>query len=221
MKLIYENMEHVLRFCEGYVPELVVEKKKLFFEMVASLAEQSNGAQGKFLLSKSNKPIEFSRYADVIMQFAPFEINRKNLLTKLYTALVQKALLAENYLKTGELLAELEMYIHHLAEDFPFELDCKKLAFGPVLRSVCPEIDVGEKTALEKIFDYMELVREFDRDKLFIMINMRTFFSDADMEIFAESACLHDFKVLLLESTSFARLKNVKRYTIDGDLCEF
>ena len=67
----------------------------------------------------------------------------------------------------------------------------------------------------------MELVRELDRDRLFIMVNMRTFFSDDEMKIFIESVCLHDFKVLLLESVSFSRLENVRRYTIDEDLCEF
>ena len=67
----------------------------------------------------------------------------------------------------------------------------------------------------------MELVRELDKDRLFIMINMRTYFSDEEMNIFIESACLHDFKILLLESTSFARLKNIQRFTVDEDLCEF
>ena len=221
MKLIYESMGHILRFGEGYVIELAIENKKLFFEMVTNISEQSNGAHGKFVLSISDKPVELSRYADVMIQFTPFEINRKNLLAKLYTALEQKALHAENYLKTGALLNELENYIHHLTEDFPFEIDCKKVAIGPLLRALGPEIDVSEKSPLEKIFNYMELVREFDRDKLFVMINMRTFFSDEDMELFAQTVCLHDFKVLLLESTSLERLKNVKRYTIDNDLCEF
>ena len=67
----------------------------------------------------------------------------------------------------------------------------------------------------------MEAVRGLDRDKLFIMINMRTYFADPEMEFFAQSACLHDFKVLLLESTSFSRLNNCKRFTVDEDLCEF
>ena len=67
----------------------------------------------------------------------------------------------------------------------------------------------------------MELDRELDRDRLIIMINMRTYFSDEEMNTFIESACLHDFKVLLLESSSFARLKNAKRFTVDEDLCEF
>ena len=67
----------------------------------------------------------------------------------------------------------------------------------------------------------MELVRELDRDRLFIMVNMRSYFSDEDMGIFTESASLHDFKVLLLESISLPTLPYTKRYTIDEDLCEF
>ena len=80
---------------------------------------------------------------------------------------------------------------------------------------------MDEKTALEKIFAYMELVRELDRDRLFIMVHMRSYFSDEDMERFVESVCLHDFKVLLLESNAYSRLKNTKRYIVDEDLCEF
>lgn len=54
-----------------------------------------------------------------------------------------------------------------------------------------------------------------------VMINMRTYFSDEEMERFSESVRLHDFKVLLLESSSLSKLKNAKRYTVDADLCEF
>ena len=67
----------------------------------------------------------------------------------------------------------------------------------------------------------MELMRELDRDRLFIMINMRSYFSNEEMERFVESVCLHDFKLLLIESTSRSILNNTKRYTIDEDLCEF
>ena len=56
---------------------------------------------------------------------------------------------------------------------------------------------------------------------MLIMVNMRTYFSDEEMERFLESVCLHDFKVLLLESASLSNLKNAKRYTIDADLCDF
>lgn len=221
MKLIYKNIGHVLRLGDGYAVELIVEHRNLFFNMVTNLTEQIDGGRGDAVLSLSDKPVELGRYADITVQFAPFQLNRKTLLTKLCATLEQKALQAENYVETGELLSQLEAYVHTLAFDLPFEIDCKKVAISPILKAISPEIDENEKSTIERVFAYMELLRELDRDRLFIMVNMRSYFSDEDMERFIESACLHDFKVLLLESTSRTILKNTKRYTIDADLCEF
>ena len=214
-------MGHILSFVGGYVTELIVENKNLFFEMVNCAAIQSDGAGGDFLLSVSGKPVEFSRYVDLTTQFAPFQINRKSLLTKLCSRLDQNALLPENYMKTRQLLCDLESLIHSIEYDFPFELNCRNIAIGPIIRALGPEFDEGDKSPMEKIFSYMEIVRELDRERLFIMVNMRTYFSDENMEKFIESVCLHDFKVLLLENITFPKLKNTKRYTVDEDLCEF
>lgn len=221
MKFVYKDMGHILRFDEGCANELIIENKRMFFNMVNSMAMQAEGAKGDCVLSIKDKPVEFSKYADLSVQFAPFQVNRKSLLTKLYSALEQKALLAENYMEAAELLGTLERYILRLSEELSFEISCQKLAIGPVIRSLAPEIDESDKSALEKIFAYMELVRELDRDKLFIMINMRSYFPDDDMEIFTESVYLHDFKVLLLENSEAAKLNHTKRYVIDSDLCEF
>lgn len=221
MKLVYRDIGHVLRFDGGYVNELVIENKKMFFDMVNNMGMQADGLHGDCVLSIGDKPVEFSKYADLTVQFAPFQVNRKNLLTKLYAALEKKALTSENYMKTGELLGELENYMFQLSEELPFEINCSKLAIGPIIRALSPEIEESGKSVLEKIFTYMELVRELDRDKLFVMINMRSYFSDEKMEKFTESACLHDFRVLLLENFASPRLKYTKRFVVDADLCEF
>jgi CRISPR-associated protein Csn2 len=42
----------------------------------------------------------------------------------------------------------------------------------------------------EKLIDYMELVREFDCDKLFITVNMRSFFADDIVKKFIETAMM-------------------------------
>lgn len=221
MKFVYSNINQVFRFGLGYTNELVVENKKLFFEIVNNMMLQAEGVGGNCVLSIADKTVEFSKYADVTVQFAPFQLNRKNLLTKFYSALEKKAMDAENYSKTLELLGRLENYVYELADEFDFEVDCKKVAVGPLIRALAPEIEETDKNTIEKIFSYMELIREIDRDRLFIMVNMRTYFDDYEMECFLESVCLHDFKVLLLENTSFKKLKNTHRCTIDDDLCEF
>lgn len=221
MKLVYGDMGHILRFDGGYVNELIIENKKMFFDMVNNIALQVDGLRGNFVLSVSDKPVEFSKYADLTVQFAPFQVNRKNLLSKLYAALESKALSAENYEETGELLGKLEKFIFQLSEDLPLEINCHKLAIGPIIRALSPEIEESDKSSLEKIFTYMELVRELERDKLFILVNMRSYFSDEEMEKFTESICLHDFKVLLLENYASPKLKHTNRFVVDVDLCEF
>jgi len=50
MKLVYENIGHILCFNKGYVNELVVENKKLFLEMVNDIVAQADGGNGKFVL---------------------------------------------------------------------------------------------------------------------------------------------------------------------------
>lgn len=221
MKLVYNNMGHILRFGEGYVNELIIENKKMFFDVVDSMNRQIDGLRGDCVLSVSDRPVEFSKYADLTVQLAPFQINRKSLLTKLYATLENKAQTFESYSKTGELLGELERYILELSEELPFEVNCRKLAIGPIIRALAPEIEENDKSPIDKVFAYMELVRELDRDKLFIIVNMRSYFADEEMEKFTESVCLHDFKVLLLESYEASKLKHTKRFVIDADLCEF
>lgn len=221
MKLVYSDMGHILRFGEGYVPELVIENKKMFFNMVDSMARQADGMGGDCVLSVSDRPVDFCKYADLIVQFAPFEINRKSLLTKLYAALEQKAHSADLIAKTAELLSDLERYMLELAEDYPFEISCRKLAVGSVIRALSPEVEESDQTPLERVFSYMELVRDLDRDKLFVMVNMRSYFQDEEMELFTQSVAMHNFNVLLLENHEATKLNYTKRFVIDGDLCEF
>ena len=214
-------MGHILRFGEGYVNELIIENKKMFFDIVDSIYRQAEGLRGDCVLSVSDLPVEFGKYADLTVQFAPFQINRKTLLTKLYAALEKNAQSSETYPKTGELLGELERYMLELSDDLPFEINCQKLAIGPIIRALAPEIEGNDKSPIERVFSYMELVRELDRDKLFIMVNMRSYFLDKEMERFTESASLHDFKVLLLENHESPKLNHTKRFVVDADLCEF
>ncbi len=221
MKFVYKDMGHILAFDDGYVNELVIENKKMFFEMVNNISNQADGLPGNCILSISDKPVEFSRYADLTIQFAPFQLNRKSLITKLCAKLEQNSVLPENYTKSGEMLCELERFIFHLASELPFDINCQKLSMGAIIRALAPEIEESDKSTLEKTFAYMELVRELDRNRLFIMVNMRTYFTDEEMSTFIESVCLHGFNVLLIESVSRELLQNTRRFTVDEDLCEF
>ena len=74
---------------------------------------------------------------------------------------------------------------------------------------------------LERLIDFMELVREFDRDKLFVLVGLRSFFADDRVELFLKTVLEHGYNVLLLDSIAREKLPCEKRLTIDKDLCEF
>ena len=67
----------------------------------------------------------------------------------------------------------------------------------------------------------MELIREFDRDKLFVLVGLRSFFSDAALEAFGKTALDHGFRMLWLDCVDRKKLSRETRLTIDKDLCEF
>ena len=72
----------------------------------------------------------------------------------------------------------------------------------------------------EKIIDYMELVTEYEREKLFILYNLRSLIPDQETELFLDTLIRHEYNVLMVESCEHTRLSNEQRYIVDSDLCE-
>ena len=65
------------------------------------------------------------------------------------------------------------------------------------------------------------LVREFDREKLFFLVNLRSWYPDETVELFLQSALGHGHKIMLIDSCDYPRLPSERRVTVDIDLCEF
>ena len=74
---------------------------------------------------------------------------------------------------------------------------------------------------LERLIDFMELVREFDRDKLFVLVGLRSFFANDRVELFLKTVLEHGYRVLLLDSIAREKLPSEKRLTIDNDPTRF
>ena len=65
------------------------------------------------------------------------------------------------------------------------------------------------------------MTRELERDKFFVLVNLRGFYSDEEVTAFFRSVLDHSLCVLLVDSVSKALLPLEKRVTVDADLCEF
>jgi CRISPR type II-A-associated protein Csn2 len=119
------------------------------------------------------------------------------------------------------LLSDVERMVSELSFPFSCSLECTRLSVGAIWRAVGIEITEDYDDPLEKLLDYMELTREFDREKLFIFVNLRSYFPNDKVEIFLKSVIGHEFKVILIDGREYDKLEQEKRVTIDKDLCEF
>jgi len=73
---------------------------------------------------------------------------------------------------------------------------------------------------IEKLIDYMSLVRDLEKEKLFVFVNMRSWFTEEELALFVNTVLAHKFHILLIDNCEYPKLKQEKRFVIDRDLCE-
>ena len=71
----------------------------------------------------------------------------------------------------------------------------------------------------EQLLDYFELVQEYDGKKLFILVNLRSYLSDADMNLFLQNIIERHIQILILESSEHPILECECRHIVDADFC--
>jgi len=224
MRLAYPAFSELITFDTDRIPCMVIENRQLFRTFLCDVASAIDGCRTDLVLSDRDKILDNSKYIEVVTDFINFDLNQKSLITKIIGELERTAVSPEHYIKTQELLAEIDQAVGAWTVSFPCDIISSKISVSTLLKAVGIELRDeydGHLGEVEKVLDYMELVREFDRDKLFITVNMRAYFDDSLIEQFMKTAISHEFRVMMLESNAYNILPNEKRTTIDTDLCEF
>lgn len=221
MMIAHPQMENVLELSQNQVSALVVENPGFFRKLLLDFYHQLQGQPGELILSDKDVILPICKWVELIDNCLNFELNRKALLNRICSTLEQRAVSEEFFFKTAELLSHLESYMDELAFSLPCDIRCEKCSVSGIIKSVGIHLRDEYDDPLERLLDYMELVREFDRDKLFVLVGMRSFFADREMEMFLKTVLSHGFRVLLLDSVDRERIRYERRLTIDRDLCEF
>lgn len=220
MKWVYPEIDYVVDTDNERVNTIVIENQKLFFSICDDLYNQVQGNEGKSVVSSDNKVLEVSKNVEVLNQFIPFDVNTKVLLNRLSSTIEKKALENDYYEKTMQEMANLQKYLFDLTEYLPGDIVLKKMSISSIIKASGVEFENEYDKLAEKVLDYMEMVREYDKDKLFILINFRSYVMDEDVYQFMDTIKRQLFNVVLIEEKEHKLLSNEKRYLIDEDLCE-
>lgn len=220
MKLAFPEIDHVFDTELSKVNTLVIENPCFLYRILTELNEQIQGNEGRFVVSSDGKILDIAKNIDLISQFVPFTLNQKALLNKIANALEKNAIASDNYVRTMELMGELEVFLSDLAFDLVGDIQFSRLDIGQVIKAVGPELNMDYPSLGEKIIDYMELVTEYEREKVFVLYNLRSIMSDDEVQLFMQTVLSHNFHVLLIESCEHKRLDEEYRVIVDNDLCE-
>ena len=224
MKFAYPEISGVFEVYKPYANTLVIENQKLFSALLRDIYLGICGMETGCVLSLQNTPVSMAKHCELISSFVDLDLNRKPLLNKIMAGLEEKALEPQNYTETMQLLSDIENSIDKWAFDFPCDIVSSKITVANMLKSVGLELRQeysGINALGEKLLDYMELVREFERDKLFVLVGLRSYLPDDAAERFLNSVVAHEFHVMLIDSLDHPRLSAERRITVDEDLCEF
>lgn len=219
MNLVFPEIDCVFDTESEKINTLIIENPPLLCSFLTDLQNQFIGNNGKTVLSKNNKILPIEKKLEIIDKFIPFDINSKALISKISSDIEVKAVSEEFYANTNELLGNIDSYFSSLSFDYPCDIQFTKINIGSFIKASGIEICDDYDNLGEKIIDYIQLVTEFIGEKLFIIVNLRSYISDQDAELFMKTCLSHRFDILMIETFEHPKFDLEKRIIIDADFC--
>ena len=221
MKIVHPKINSKIEMFDCEINVLVIEAPGFLYELLTDIKKQINNFEGNTVLSICNEPVSFHKYVELITDPLAIEMNSRTIMKKVLVAMEKCGQDAVYYERTQKLMAEIETYINDLSLNFDTEIECHDISFQQILKAA--EVTVADEYSrlVDRIYAYMELIREFEGDKLFIFVNLSSFIKNEQLQEFVNTVVGHSFRVLLIDSHDFERLEQENHLIVDCDFCEF
>lgn len=221
MKLVHPDFLFQIEFEECKITNVIIESPRIFEEVLGELYIQIIGDLGGWVLSEDSTPIEIKKYSEIIMNPFDLDINNKRILGKLYDNIKSNTLKTELYIKWNELYPNIADVVNVLIEEFDYNLEYNdEIEIKEVLKLLNLRFIVDSENSLEKIIDYMNLHNSILGTKLFVLVNIKSFYSEEKLKFLYEQAFYKKYNILMLDNKEYRR-KSIDeiRYIIDEDGC--
>lgn len=221
MKLVHPDFFFQIDFQENKVNNIVIESPKIFENIISELYNQHIGINGAWVLSEKNTPIDIKKYSEIILNPFDLDINNKRILGKLYENIKNNATGSELYIKWNQLYPNIAEVIDSLIEEFNYNLEYNdEIEMKDLFKLLNLKFQTEEVSSLEKVIDYMNLHNSILGTKLFILVNLKSFYTKENLKHLYEEAFYKKFSLLLIDCKEYDVFNNDDiRYIIDKDGC--
>lgn len=221
MRLIHYELTEAILDENTTFTEWIIESSEIFSEYIQELNGQLAGEEGRFVLSENNKELDLAKKADMVINPFSVDVNSRKILNKLYQELTGLSREEQMYTKTLELFRHIQEYMLDLEQctSYILEFD-QEIDIVALLKAVNVHYEVKDVDFLEKIVQYIKIMAAVAGTKLFVIVNLRSYLTDLQMQNLIQECEYQDIKILFIENQQRSCMKGGKRYIIDIDKCE-
>ena len=221
MKLVHFELSGVLLDDKTNFTEWIIESPDLFSEYVIELHSQIEGAEGRFVLSESDKILALSKSTVIILNPLNVDINTRKVLNKLYSELSDYAKSEQMYVRTSGFLRSMQEYLLELEQCTEHNLEYdQEIDIASLLKSVNVHYEATSMSFQESLLQYLKILADIFGIKLFIFVNLRSYLTNAQTSELIKEMNYQNICGIFIENQKRESLEGVKAYVIDTDNCE-
>ncbi len=221
MKLVCADWERQILLDSQRITEWIVESPVLFSQIVQQLQQQINGGSGKFVLSDSEKELNISKCAEMIVNPFAIDFNDKKIQKKLYAELLEISKREELYLTTQGIFNSLNNYFLQLESISGYELETDmEVDMLALFKAMGIQVQSYAADFYETLVQYIKVMADLMQKKLIIFVNIRSYLNDFQIEQVSEIAVYNEIAILFVENIQRDFSKQRRCYIIDKDGCE-
>lgn len=221
MILAHEDIKNTIIIEYNILCEWIIESPELFSQYYLELWNQINGLDGKFVLSHKDKELAFSKTAILISNPLTIDINEKKIISKVYADLLKIANDERMFIRTKELSSMLQQYFFELEHHYEITLSINEdIELQGLLKLLGVKVETESCDYFEQLLQYIKLQAILLGKKLFILVNIRSYFTEQQIQELFYWAQYNEIYLLLLESFQRDFTNKTKKYIIDYDQCE-
>lgn len=222
MKLVHPDIQMQIQIKLGTIAEMILENPNLFAACLSELYRQTQGEEGRFILSEDSNILKPGTYAECIINPYDLNVNKKKILTRVYAAIKNEVQDTDLYLEYEELLRNLHQFAEKVTEHMDIPLEYDSVSDAGILLKLLNFNIASEDTPqmVERLIDYIKILSEYTEIKLIILVNIKSYISCENMKHLQKICAYLKMALLLVENTEGYRIDGSLKYIIDSDGCE-
>lgn len=205
---------------EEYQPLVIcVEKQESLVQLISAIRQTIDNSAEAIVVTSSEKKVNLSKEATIIIDPWSIDCNSKQIKSKLYQLLldVSQEQIDESFIK---LRTDMFKYIEDLSEHVPYNISYNmQLDSSAILKCLDVAIDSKCVDFIERIVEYMKLMQSLCKIKVLFFVNLKSYLSIEQLEMFYKEAKYINLQLVLIEHTVAEHISNEKLMIIDQDDC--